>query len=154
VTNIIRMRRDMSQPVAVPVWPDGVALKVFTPADAPAVHTLLQLAYENGGGGVGPFDEWWTALQADSQYDPALCFTAYADETLVGVAQCWTSAFVKDLCVHPAWQHRGIGRALLLMAFRIFRGRGARTVDLKVQADNEVAIRVYQYLAMVPVSDL
>lgn len=35
------------------------------------------------------------------------------DETVVGVIVCWTSAFIKDLVVHPDVRHSGIGFALL-----------------------------------------
>jgi ribosomal protein S18 acetylase RimI-like enzyme len=142
------MRRDLAAPIAVPAWPQRVALRPFTPGDARGVHALLQLAYARGGGIVEPFAGWWDTLAADSEYDPALCFTAWSGDSLVGVAQCWTSAFVKDLAVHPEWRRRGVGKALLLTAFRAFRDRGARSVDLKVQADNAGAIRFYEHLGM------
>src|SRR6185437_2365018 len=123
------MRRDLAAPVAAPVWPEDVALRPFTPGDARAVHALLQAAYANGGGTVETF-------------------TAWSADSLVGVAQCWTSAFVKDLAVDPGWRRHGVATALLLTAFRAFRDRGARSVDLKVQADNAGAIRVYENLGM------
>ena len=150
MTGVILMRRDLGSPLAAPVWPQGVCLKPFTAAHAPSVHALLHLAYANGGGSVGPFGGWWGGLLLDSEYDPALCFTAWAGDRLAGVAQCWTSAFVKDLGVDPDWQRRGIGAALLLTAFQAFRDRGAPAVDLKVQADNERAIRLYERLGMIP----
>jgi ribosomal protein S18 acetylase RimI-like enzyme len=146
------MRWDLRAPIAAPVWPDGVALRPFTTADAPAVHVLLRLVYANGGGSVGPLAEWWAALAADSEYDPALCFTVWSGDTLIGAAQCWTSAFVKDLVVHPDWQRRGVGKVLLMTAFQTFRNRGASSVDLKVQANNAGAIRFYENLQMVRIS--
>ena len=151
--DIIRMRRDLGSAVAAQVWPDGVALRPFTAADAPAVHALLKLAYADGGGSVEPFAEWWKTLAADSEYDSALCFIAWSGDSLVGVALCWTSAFVKDLVVHPGGQRRGVGKALLLTAFQTFRDRGASSVDLKVQADNAGAIRFYENLGMILASD-
>ena len=64
---------------------------------------------------------------------------------IAGVAQCWTSAFVKDLAVRPRLRRRGLGSALLLQAFRTFRERGAAFVDLKVVADNlSGALRLYR----------
>lgn len=146
------MRRDLAGVISAPVWPEGVALKPFTAADAPAVHALLQLAYRDGDGMVGSYAEWWQLLSTDREYDPALCFTAWAGEQIVGMAQCWTSAFVKDLCVHPDWQRRGVASALLLAAFRMFRDGGESSVDLKVQASNAAAICFYQTLGMVEVS--
>ena len=46
-----------------------------------------------------------------------LVWTAWADGRLVGVLRGWTDGaydgYVCDLAVHPDWQSRGIGRALL-----------------------------------------
>ena len=147
------MRRELASPLAAPVLPDGVAFRRFIVDDAGAVHALLQLAYTNGGGSVAPFEAWWDALATDSEYDPGLCFTAWTGDRPVGVAQCWTSAFVKDLGVHPDWRGRGVGKALLLTAFRTFKERGALSVGLKVQAGNAGAIRFYEKMGMAAVQD-
>jgi ribosomal protein S18 acetylase RimI-like enzyme len=145
----VRMRRSLAGPLPVPVWLNGLRLGEFAVRQAPQVHALLQSAYARGGGTVAPFGPWWSALAADSEYDPQLCFLAQDSEgALVGVAQCWTSAFVKDLAVHPLWRRRGIGRALMLEVFQIFRERGASHVALKVEAGNAAAIRFYQRLGM------
>lgn len=131
------MRRDLHEPVAVHPWPDGVSPALFSPALAADVHALLELAYAKGGGKVAPFPQWWAALSSDGEYDPALCFLARTqDSRIVGVAQCWTGAFIKDLAVHPDWRQRGVGRALLQQAFQVFRDRGAIAVELKVERDN------------------
>jgi ribosomal protein S18 acetylase RimI-like enzyme len=143
------MQRTLAEPLPEPIWLNGVRPGFFTARQAPAVHALLQSAYAGGGGCVAPFGPWWSSLAADVEYDPALCVVAQdADGVLVGVAQCWTSAFVKDLAVHPIWWRRGVGRALLLQVFQVFRSRGAETVALKVQADNVAAIRFYERLGM------
>jgi ribosomal protein S18 acetylase RimI-like enzyme len=148
------MERSLDGNLPPPSWLNGVRAGEFTPGQAPAVHALLQSAYAQGGGRVVPFGPWWSALAADSEYDPALCFVAQdAHGALVGVAQCWTSAFVKDLAVHPLWQRRGIGRALMLHVFQAFRQRGAEMVALKVEADNAAAIRFYQRLGMISVEE-
>jgi ribosomal protein S18 acetylase RimI-like enzyme len=149
------MRRPLGEAVAAPIWPDGLDLKDFTQDAARDAHALLELAYANGGGSVPAFQAWWRALSQDSEYDPDLCFPVYEEEEkLVGFAQCWTSAFVKDLVVHPDFCKRGIGRALLLHIFQVFQRRGARAVDLKVQPDNPSgAAQFYANLGMLRVSD-
>ena len=149
------MRRLLGETIAAPIWPDGLHLKNFTPACAGDAHALLELAYANGGGSVPSFEVWWRALSQDSQYDPDLCFPV-RDEVgkLVGFAQCWTTAFVKDLVVHPDFRKRGVGRALLLHIFQVFQKRGAAAVELKVQTDNPSgAVQFYARLGMSPVSN-
>jgi len=149
----LRMRRNLAEPVALPIWPDGVGLERFSEDHAADVHGLLQSAYADGGGAVDTLDKWWQALSSDSEYSADLCFTAYSGGKIVAVAQCWTSAFVKDFAVHSDWRRRGVGRALLLHVFHVFRRRGAPAVDLKVQRDNPSgAVQFYENLGMIHIS--
>lgn len=150
----ILMRRDLREPLDAPVWPEGVRLQRFAAEQAAAVHDLLATAYADGGGSVAPFSAWWSSLAADAEFDPELVFVARgAGARVVGAAQCWTSAFVKDLAVHPDYRRRGLGRALLLHAFGEFKRRGAPTVSLKVEPDNPSgAVRLYRAVGMRPVS--
>jgi ribosomal protein S18 acetylase RimI-like enzyme len=145
----IRLRRDLLQPAPPPAWPRGVRPEGFRPVDAGELHAALVVGYAGGGGEVAPFEVWREALFSDAEFDPALCFLVRDDAgSVIGAAQCWTSAFLKDLVVHPAWRRRGLGAALLLQVFGTFRSRGAETVDLKVLADNASAIRLYLRLGM------
>lgn len=150
----ILLRRDLQTPPPPPRWPVGVSLVAFDPArHAHSVHTLLSEAYARGGGVIGSFGSWWASLRDDAEYDPLLVFVAVAaPEVVVGAAQCWTGAFVKDLAVAEAWRRQGIGKALLLHAFSVFRARDFRHVDLKVEADNCDAQRVYERSGMRPPS--
>jgi ribosomal protein S18 acetylase RimI-like enzyme len=148
-THYVQMRCSLSASLAVPRWPDGTYLKAFSELNATAAHALLKLAYTNGGGAVASFEEWWNRLSGDEEYDPALCFPVYdTEDRLIGFCQCWTTAFIKDLVVHPGCQRRGVGRALLLHAFHVLRDRSAKTVDLKVLGNNSAAIRFYESLGM------
>lgn len=131
-----------------PRWPVGVAVRTFTPADAGAVHALLVHGYRRGGGSVAEFHAWLPAMLGDSEYAARLWFLAADGETLAGVALCWTSAFVKDLVVHESWRRRGLGEALLRHVFRTFAERGATAVELKVDATNAPAIRLYERAGM------
>lgn len=144
---VLRMRRSLKEPFSAPVWPRGVRTVPFDPErHAAKIHALLVTAYAQGGGYVEPFRIWWPSLRGDLEYDPALCFVAVNERNdVVGVAQCWTSAFVKDLAVDPAYRRQGLGSALLLRAFQAFKARGAAFIDLKVDADNPSgALRLYR----------
>ncbi|WP_304359436.1 GNAT family N-acetyltransferase [Collimonas fungivorans] len=132
-------------------WPAGIRLEMFD-ADKHAVgaHGLLASAFAQGGGSVPPLESWWAALRGNPEFDPALLFIAMdGEEQIAGIAQCWTSAYIKDLAVASEWRRRGLGEALLLHAFECFRQRGAPHVELKVEIDNPSgALRLYQRMGM------
>jgi ribosomal protein S18 acetylase RimI-like enzyme len=145
----LRMERRLRESVDAPHWPDGVHLASFAESQAVEAQALLELSYRDGGGSVASFEEWWLQLSRDSEYDPGMCFPV-RDEAggLVAFAQCWTSGFVKDFVVHPRYRGHGIGRALLLHIFRIFKERSAQTVALKVETGNPGAVAFYERLGM------
>lgn len=146
---VLRMRRSLAEPAPEALWSAGTRLVPFEPnRHARDIHALLVEAYSRGGGYVEPFAIWWPSLRGDPEYDSALCFIAVGEnDDIVGVAQCWTSAFVKDLAVAPAARRHGLGSALLCHAFRVFRDRGSAFLDLKVDADNPSgAPRLYRSL--------
>ncbi len=101
------------------------------------------------GRGVPDYESWWSTLSSDEEFDPALCFLVFdRHQELAAVAQCWTSAFVKDLAVRHDVRRLGIGEHLLRQVFNAFRERGDASVDLKVDAGNARAIRLYERMGM------
>ncbi|MDX3807269.1 GNAT family N-acetyltransferase [Bosea thiooxidans] len=150
----VRMRRDLAIPVPVPVWPAGYRLAPFAIADLPAIHDLTAAGYSLGGGSVPPFEKWQVALLADSDFDPALVFIVRdAGGAIAAICLCWSSAFIKDLVVHPSARRLGLGEALLRQAFLTFAARGADAVDLKVELDNPTGARqLYQRAGMVEIA--
>lgn len=153
---VLRMRRDLSVAIEAPVWPAGVVLRTLGPSPdrklVQAAHAVLEAGFWEGGGGAPIFRRWWKALRTDAEFDPALVFLAMEGADVIGMAQCWTSAFVKDLAVHPAARRRGIARALMLSSFEAFRRREAGAVDLKVREDNKPAVALYLSLRMQTIS--
>ena len=151
-TYVLRMRRELSGTIEQPVWPAGMTCRTFGPKpdkrEAKAAHSVLEAGLWEGGGGAPIFRKWWPELRRDAEFDPALIFLAVERGEIVGMAQCWTSAFIKDLAVHPAMRRRGVGRALMLTAFHAFAKRGAAHVDLKVREENTNAQRLYRDLGM------
>lgn len=149
---VLRMRRELSGAQERPVWPAGVSARTLGAKPdrklAQAAHGVLEAGFWEGGGGAPIFRQWWNALRKDEEFDPGLVFIAMEAGEVIGLAQCWTSAFVKDLAVHPRARRRGLGRALMLTAFHAFAQRGASHVDLKVRAENATAIALYHALDM------
>ena len=142
------MRRNLAQGVPGMTWPKGIDLVQYRPELAEAVHRLMEIGYQQGGGRVPTLDVWQQRFETDPEYDPSLCFIALEDERIVGVCQCWTSAYIKNLVVHPQAQGLGLGRALLLHAFKVFQDRREGFVDLKVLEDNLRAQRLYESAGM------
>jgi ribosomal protein S18 acetylase RimI-like enzyme len=145
---VLRMRRELGGVIEQPVWPEGVHCRALGKGDTKAAHAVLSAGFWEGGGGAPMFKQWWSQLRKDSEFDPALFFLAVDREGVAGLAQCWASAFVKDLAVHPRVRRQGIGRALMLTAFQAFAVRGASHVELKVREENLNAQRLYHDLGM------
>ncbi len=142
------MRRDLTAPLAAPQWPAGITVHNYSPEHAQAVHQLMHLGYQDGGGDVPVLDNWRQAFESDAEYDPELCLVARDAEGVIGVAQCWTSAYIKDLVVHPRARGQGLGRALLQQAFILFAERREGCVDLRVLEGNLGARRLYESVGM------
>ncbi|MDQ6435718.1 GNAT family N-acetyltransferase [Mesorhizobium sp. LHD-90] len=147
----MRKLLDGDQPAAH--WPAGIGVRTLnTPADAKAVHALLLRAYDGDEDIFPSAEDWWARFSGDPEFDRDLCLLAFDTEgQLAGVALCWTSAFVKDLAVRADMRRQGLGEALLLHVFSVFRARGAAHVDLKVELDNEPGLRLYRRCGMVHV---
>jgi hypothetical protein len=120
-SEVLRMRRDLSGMTEAPRWPDGVVPATLGPRPdkkrVQAAHGVLAAGFWEGGGGAPIFRQWWQALRRGEAFDPALVFIAGEGADVIGMAHCWTSAFLKDLAVHP--------RARVLAAFKAFAARGA-----------------------------
>ncbi|KAE9657855.1 N-acetyltransferase [Pseudomonas sp. PB105] len=143
------LRRDLTGGLPAPQWPAGTVLDHYRADLAPAIHAVLSMTQEQGGGRVASLDEWRQQFVTDAEFDPSLCLVASNADGILGVAQCWTSAFIKNLSIHPCAQGQGLGRALLLHTFQVFKQRGEPYVDLKVLESNLRARHLYESAGMV-----
>ena len=147
----IRLRKMLIAPIELPALPADVVITPLWQAKPMALHALLRAAYASGGSSVPDFDAWWWPLVEDEEFDPTLVIIASAGIEPIGLIQCWTSNFVKDLVVAPQWRDRGLGAYLLNAAFSEFHRRSAPHVDLKVEGANLAAQRFYHRHGMVEV---
>ena len=126
-------------------------MRCFEPGDAPALHALLTEVFDDGAD--GPFDAWWPRIATTPNSTRRCALVIDAKGRLAAAALCWTSAFVKDLAVHPEARGKGVAEALMWHAFSTFRERGADYVDLKTNTvENPAAVRLYERLGMKPVA--
>lgn len=142
------LRKDLDGLLDVPHWPQGIRLGVVRPEQMEAVHALLVLGHGDHDVEVEAFASWRERFSRDAEFDPSLCLVAMDEQGLAGVAQCWTSAYIKDLVVHPRRRDEGLGRALLRHVFQVFAARGEAFVDLKVMENNLSARRLYDAAGM------
>lgn len=142
------LRRDLTGSLPAPQWPPCTRLDHYRNDLAPAIHAVLCLTQDQGGGRVPNLDTWRHQFTTDAEFDPTLCLVVSNDEGILGVAQCWTSAFIKNLSIHPCAQGQGLGRALLLHSFQTFKQRGEPYVDLKVLESNVRARQLYESAGM------
>ena len=147
---VLRLRRGLTGVVPDPDWPAGIQIRTLVKKkeDAKAAHAVLEAGYWEGGGGAPMFHKWWSQLKKNKEFDPDLVFLATDIDGVVGIAQCWTSGFIKDLAVHPRARRRGVARALMLTALQAFKERRHKHVDLKVREENSAALALYQQLGM------
>ncbi len=112
--------------------------RAMTPDDIDRVVTLERLAYSH---------PWTAGNFADSLAAGYPACTAWRGDDLLGyclamrVPDEW---HVLNLCVHPGWQGRGIGRGLLTWAETGAQADGAQSILLEVRASNERARRIYE----------
>lgn len=148
----IRMRKRLGALDPLPQAPPGISLLPFAKSDPLSLHAVLQQGYATGGGTVGDFYSWFEPLVTDDEFDPNLVLIAVDDAGKpLGLAQCWTSGFLKDLVVLPKHRDRKIGSWLLHQTFAANGARGHAHMDLKVLADNDGARRFYARHGMVEV---
>lgn len=143
----LRLRKYLDAAPAAVTWPGGIKPAPFGAVDPRRIHAVLDAAFP---GLVAGCDDWYGNLIHDSEFDAALCVPAVTEDgSVAGFIQCWTSNFIKDLAVAPAYRRTGLGTALMRHAFALFAARGAPFVDLKVQVEEEPARRLYASLGMV-----
>lgn len=142
-----------------PDVPDGVTIRLYRAGEEErAVHAVVMDAFSDGWDFTGqPFEEflhWATALNSD----PTLWWVAEDGDALVAACVCRPTAhgdetrgWVDTLGVRKPWRGRGLGRALLLTAFREFHRRGQTGAALSVDTENVTgAVRLYESVGMQP----
>ncbi|MGD2148157.1 MAG: GNAT family N-acetyltransferase [Anaerolineae bacterium] len=95
---------------------------------------------------AGPLLQWFWLLAGKATAAPGLVWDVRGH--LVGNVSLRRSRsrggyLIGNVVVHPEWQGRGIGRALMRAAMNRASDRGARWIGLEVRADNGVARELY-----------
>jgi mycothiol synthase len=152
-----RMRTDLEETPSPPSWPDGIAVSGLQPGEERLAWEVSQEAFaDHWEFTPTSWEEWAHYMLAEDAFDPELWLLARDGDDVAGVCLCRPEAigrpdvgWIRILGVRPPWRRRGLGRALLLEAFRRFRARGAKAVELGVDGENTTgAVRLYESAGM------
>jgi ribosomal-protein-alanine N-acetyltransferase len=116
----------------------AIALRRMQPDDLPAVLAVEQAAYPT---------PWSDGIFRDCLRVGHCCLVAEDHDRLIGHAVMMVAAgecHLLNLCVHPRWQGRGLGRRLLRRVLALARRRDADTAFLEVRSSNAMAIGLYE----------
>ena len=148
----VHMARDLGGPIPDPAPPEGFRVRPLAgEAEVEAYVAMHRAAF----GSNNMTADWRRATLGAPRYAPELDLVAEApDGALAAFCVCWITpplaapeggsvAQVEPLGVLPAYQRRGLGRALLLEAFRRARGMGARRIEVDAESYNEASRGAY-----------
>jgi ribosomal-protein-alanine N-acetyltransferase len=118
----------------------GVRIRPMTQADLPEVQWVDAASFE-------PL--WQNSLETLRRaFAQSLLATVAEHENGMAGYQLSTGsgqrAHLARLAVHPSWQGRGVGRALLNDLFTKLAHNGIYKLSVNTQSDNAVSLRLYQ----------
>jgi mycothiol synthase len=154
IRTFLRMTIELKE--GYPATPElpGIEIRPFRPGvDEPALHRTIEESFaDHFRFAAEPHAEWVSRRTGHAEYDPTLWRIAWeGDEAVAGILpyQFEDLSWIRELGVRPPWRGRGIGKALLLEAFRDFDRRGRIRVSLGVDAENASgATRLYESAGM------
>ena len=115
----------------------GVQLRPMFEADLDAVMTVERAGYSH---------PWSQGIFSDSMKAGHLCWMAELEGLAVGHGVMMVAAgeaHILNVCVHPDYQGRGIGRRILNHLLHLARRRDADMALLEVRPSNEAAVALY-----------
>jgi len=144
----------MSEQPPEPAVVEGIRLRPFEPGiDDQDVYRLIDDAFNEWEGRVPQTFEEWRAFTVDrTTFDPVVSPVAVDGDEVLGAAISLTyegddDGYVHHLAVKRSHRRHGIGRALLLEAFRGFHATGRRSVVLSTESRTG-ALDMYERVGM------
>lgn len=141
----VRMARPLDEAISSPQLPPGFVIRpVAGEAEVESLVALHRAAFGTENLSVEDRLSWMRT----SEYDPALDLVAVApDGQLAAYCLCQISreenartgrneGYTDPLATHPAFQRRGLARALLLTGLALLKQRGIETAVLGTSSDN------------------
>lgn len=154
VRTYLRMTIDLRTGYPASTAPEGIEIRpIRLGMDERAVHTVIEESFaDHFRFAPEPHEEWVSRRIGHPEFDPEIWFVAWEGQEAVGSALAYTFGdlgWVRELGVRARWRGRGIGKALLLEAFRALERRSRDRVSLGVDAENTSgATRLYEAVGM------
>ncbi len=109
-------------------------------ADLKAVIRVERAAYEY---------PWTENIFRDCLRVGYYCCVVELSEGIIGhgiMSYAIGECHLLNVCIHPRYQHQGLGRKLVLHLLQVARRNRSRVAFLEVRVSNDVAYRLYQDL--------
>jgi ribosomal protein S18 acetylase RimI-like enzyme len=162
VKRYARMRRTLTGPLPDPEVPAGVVVRPVRHSDEAemrAFHDVLDVAFRDTPDYLpSTYEAYQERLAAMPSIEWDEWFVAEVDGAVAGILQSsgqvaeQDEGWVKNLAVRKEHRGRGLGRMLLLTAFRVYAAKGRTAVGLGVDTTNPTgAYRLYESVGMHPV---
>lgn len=135
-----------------------LTIRRFEPTDAEQVQQLHYMALQTAGvdAGPGPWDDDLQTIESAYLDGTGEFLVGEADGQLVAMGALRhltsSSAAIKRMRVHPAWQRRGFGRAILQALERTAEERHYATLRLDTTVQQTAAQELYREAGYVEVA--
>lgn len=140
-----------TEPV-VPEPAEGITVRAFRRGDGPAVHRLMEDAFDEWQERRRSYAEWATLTVERGTFAPAMSPLAFHGTDLVGAVlslddPAIDDGYVERVAVRRDHRNRGIARLLLRHAFRACYRRGRRSCTLWTHSRTG-ALSLYERVGM------
>jgi len=160
VRHSYRMAIDLNGLKPEAQWPDGISVRGFRDGEGHAVYEVHMETFEDSWEHTRqPYEEWTHWSLERPGFHPELWLLATAEEEIAGIALCRVddtdpqTGWVSILGVRRPWRRQGLGRALLLEAFRRLAALGCTRAVLGVDASSLTgANKLYENVGMKVIS--
>lgn len=153
-----RMHIMMEEPPQLPVWPQGISVRVCDGGEEDIVRayeTIEEGFKDHWAHTPRSFEDWGRVMVEREAFEPSLWFFA-VDDASGAIAGATLSrvreegnGWIDQVAVLRPWRKRGLGEALLRHAFDAFYRRDIRQVGLGVDGQSLTgAQRLYERVGM------
>jgi ribosomal protein S18 acetylase RimI-like enzyme len=128
--------------------PSGLELRAATADDARAVWDADAEIFRDHWGPLNDTDEGFASFRGSPKFDPSLQVVAWVGDEIAGIVLSSITdgvGYLDSVGVRRPWRRRGLGRAMVAEALRLLASRGATSVGLGVDLQNQnEAARLYE----------